>query len=158
MENQTPDPREPLWRRKLSEAEKAELRARPELELEARLSDALAKLPNAPVPSNFTARVLDAIELEESRLARSGKVPAWHWNWRLLLPRAAVTAAVLLFSGLGIQSYEAGLHRAEMVQGIHVAVTTQAVPSVDALNNFDAIQRMSASGHADTELLADLVQ
>jgi len=30
------------------------------------------------------------------------------------------------------------------------------VPSVDALENLDAIQRMSQSAHADTELLAAL--
>jgi hypothetical protein len=31
-----------------------------------------------------------------------------------------------------------------------------APPSVEALNNFDAIQRMSQSAHADGELLAAL--
>ncbi|HEX4350555.1 MAG TPA: hypothetical protein VH251_09210 [Verrucomicrobiae bacterium] len=156
MENQTPESRESLWRRKLSGAERAELRARPELELEARLTDSLARLPNAPVPSNFTARVLDAIELEEARSERSAKASGWHWNWHRLLPRVAVTAAVLLFAGMGFQRYEAGLHRAEMAQSLSVVASAKTVPSLDALNNFDTIRSMSQSGHADTELLADM--
>jgi hypothetical protein len=156
MENQTPEPRESLWRRKLSGGERAELRARPELELEARLTDALAQLPNVPVPSNFTARVLGAIELEEAQSGRASKIPGWHWNWRLLLPRVATTAAVLLFAGLGFQHYETGMHRAEMAQSLSVVASAKTVPSMDALNNFDTIQHISQSGHADTELLADL--
>ena len=156
MENQTPEPRESLWRRKLSGTERAELRARPELELEARLTDALTQLSDVPVPSNFTTRVLDAIELEEARSARSVKSSGWHWNWHLLLPRIAVTAAVLLFAGVGFQRYQAGLHRAEMAQSISVVASAKTVPSLDALNNFDTIQSMSQSGHADAELLADM--
>jgi hypothetical protein len=156
MEDQIPEPSESLWRRKLSGAERAELRARPELELEARLTDSLAQLPNVPVPSNFTARVLDAIELEEARSARSAKASGWRWSWHLLLPRVAVTAAVLLFAGVGFQRYEAGLHRAEMAHSLSVVASAKTVPSLDALNNFDTIQSMSQSGRADTELLADL--
>lgn len=156
MENQIPDPREALWRRKLSEAERAELQGRPELELEARLTEALARISDAPVPSNFAARVMDAVEFEEARLARSAKAPAWHWNWRLLLPRAAVTAAILLFAGVGLERYEANLQRAEIARTLSMVVSSKAVPSLDALNNFDAIQRMSQSGRADTDLLAAL--
>ena len=45
MEHQTPEQRESLWRRKLSAAERAGLRGQPELELEARLTEALTQLP-----------------------------------------------------------------------------------------------------------------
>jgi hypothetical protein len=153
MEDQSPELRESLWRRKLSDAERTELRTRPELELEARLTDALAQMFNAPVPSNFTARVLDAIELEEARSARSR---GWHWNWRRLLPRVSVTAVVLVFAGLGLQYHEAELQRAEMIKSLSMVASAETVPDVDALNNFDAIQRMSQSGRADNELLAAL--
>jgi hypothetical protein len=153
MEKQTSERREALWRQKLSGAERAELRAQPELELEARLTDALAQMPNAPAPSNFTARVLAAIELEEAQAARS---PGWDWNWRRLWPRVAVTAAVLLFAGVGVQRYEAGIQRTEMVKSLSLVASAKTVPDVEALNNFDAIQRMSQSGRADNELLAAL--
>ena len=156
MENQTPESRESLWRRKISEAERAKLRSQPELELEARLTDALAQMPSMPVPSNFTARVLDAVELEEARSARSVQSEGWHWNWRMLLPRVAATAAILLFAGLGLQHHQVGLHRAEMAKSLSVVASAQTVPDVEALNNFETIQRMSQSGRADNELLVVL--
>lgn len=146
------DSSESLWRRKPSEAERAALRAQPDLELEARLTEALAKVPDAPAPSNFTARVLNAIDLEEARKVRSG----WQWNWRSLLPRVAVAAVILLFAGIGLQRYEARSHRTELVKSVASVAVAQPPPSVDALENLDAILRMSQSNHADGELLAAL--
>ena len=153
MKNNSPHPGESLWRRKLSAAERAALRAQPDLELEARLTAALAKIPGAPVPSNFTARVLGAVELEETRATR-----ARHWtlNWRSWFPRMAVAAAVLLFAGISIQRYETNSHRAELVKNVAELAVAEPPPSVDALENLDAIQRMSQSGHADGALLAAL--
>jgi negative regulator of sigma E activity len=151
MKIQPANPAEILWRRKLSETERAALRAQPELEMEARLTDALAKIPDAPVASNFTARVLAAIELEEKPAARS----RWRWNWRLLWPRVAVAAAVLIFAGVSLQRYETNFHRIALAKNV-AQLAAQPLPSVDALENLDAIQRMSQPAHADTELLADL--
>ncbi len=152
MKNQPSDSSEPLWRKPLSAAERAELRARPDLELEARLTAALAKIADAPVPSNFTARALAAVELEEKIATR----PAHHWNWRSLFPRLAVAAAVLIFAGVSIQRYEATAHRLAITKSVAMIAATPAQPSVDALENLDAIQRMSQSAHADGELLAAL--
>jgi negative regulator of sigma E activity len=151
MENQPPDSGEPLWRRKLSAAERSGLT--PELDLEARLTSALAKIPDAPVASNFTARVLDAIELEEKQAARSrGR----GWNWHALLPRVAVAAAVLIFAGVSIQRYEANSQRFDLAKNVALVAAAQPLPSMDALENLDAIRRMSQSAHADGQLLADL--
>ena len=152
MNNETNNPHESLWRRTLSKAERAELRGQPELELEARLTDALARIPNAPVPSNFTARVLDAIEFEEKQAARSR---GWSWTWWLHWPRIAVAGAVLIFAGVSIKQHESNSHRLELAKNV-ARVAAQPLPSVDALNNFDAIQRMSQPARADTELLAAL--
>lgn len=152
MKNSSSDSNESLWRRKLSEAERAALRDRPELELEARLTDALAKIPEASVPSNFTARVMDAIELEEKRPVR----PGWHWRWRSLLPRLAVATAVLAVAGIGIQRYESHSQQAKLVQSVVSVAVAQPPPSMDVLENLDAIQRMSQPSHADGELLAAL--
>ena len=71
MKNESPNLRESLWRRKLSPAERAGLRPQPELEVEARLTDVLRKIPDSPVPSNFTARLLDAVERTELSAASS---------------------------------------------------------------------------------------
>jgi negative regulator of sigma E activity len=153
MENRPSNPSESLWRRKLSAADRAELRGQPELELEAQLTDALASLAEAPVPSNFTARVLAAIELEDVQAARSqGRTWNWHWLW----PRVAVAAAVLIFAGISIQRYEENSHRLALVKNVAMVAAAQPLPSMDALENLDAIQRMSQSAHADGQLLADL--
>src|SRR6266436_2252418 len=93
--------RQRVWRRKLTEAERAELRGQPEaaadLELESRLNEMLAKVPGAPVSSNFTSRLMQAVEAEDSRRSRRW---SFGWNWHALLPRIAVTASVVLFAGL----------------------------------------------------------
>lgn len=152
MNNQSSDAGESLWRRKLSEAERAALRGQPELELEARLTEALSQIPDAPVPSNFTARVLHAVEREEVLTARRG----WHWNWHSLLPRVAVAAAILIFAGLSLQRYETHAHRVQLAKNVAMITARQPMPSLDALENLDVIQRMGASAHADGELLAAL--
>jgi hypothetical protein len=152
MKNQPSDSSEPLWRKPLPAAERAALRAQPELELEARLTSALANISDAPVPSNFTARVLAAVDLEEKIAAR----PARGWNWRLFLPRFAVATAVLIFAGVSIQRYEASAHRLAITKSVAMIASTPAQPSVDALENLDAIQRMSQSARADGDLLAAL--
>jgi hypothetical protein len=147
--------RESLWRRKLTDTERAELRAKPEiaadLELESRLSEMLAKIPDAPVASNFTARLMQAVELEESRPPRRW---SFTWNWHALLPRIAVTAAVMLFAGVSFHHYELTSQRTALAKNIALVAGSQPLPSVDVLDNFDAIQRMSQPAHADEELLA----
>jgi negative regulator of sigma E activity len=153
MKNEPVNPRESLWRRKLSGVERAGLRPQPELELEARLTEALHKIPDAPVPSNFTARVLDAVERDEVR-ALTDRV--WALNWRRLWPRVAVAAAVLFFAGVGIQRHEASARRIALVKNVARVAAAQPVPSADALENLDVIQRMSQPAKADTELLAAL--
>ena len=145
--------RELLWRRRLTAAERAGLNAQPEmqadLEIESRLSEVLARLPDAPVPSNFTARVLQAIERESAR----PRATSWSWTWRVLVPRVAVAAVVVAFAGLWIHRYELNVHRAALAKKVVLVAAVQPMPSVDALKNFNAIQRMSQP-HADDELLA----
>jgi hypothetical protein len=154
MDNLTPEQRESLWRRGPAGQKRAGLDGQPELELEARLTDALTRMPDVAVSSNFTSRVMDAIDLEEARAARSKR---WSWNWHSLLPRLAVATAVLLFTSMGLQHYEmVQHHRTEMVASLHTVASASAVPDVDALDNFDAIQRMGQSVHADTDLLVAL--
>jgi hypothetical protein len=146
--------RELAWRRKLTDAEKTGLRMQPEAqadwELESRLSEALASVPDAPVPSNFTVRVLQAIEREEARGARTR---SGAWYWRVLVPRVAVAVAVVGFAGLAHQHHEFD-KRARLARDIALLAKAQPMPSIEALKNFDAIQRMSQTPpRADDELL-----
>lgn len=154
MDNDSSDLREALWRRKLSAAERAKLGSQPDLELETRLTDAVSRLRDVPVASNFTSRVLAAVDLEERQAAR-GPVRRFR-GWRSLFPRFAAAATVLIVAGVSLRHYEITSQRYALAKNVAMATTSQPVPSVDALENLDAIQRMSQSSHADGELLADL--
>jgi negative regulator of sigma E activity len=115
------------------------------------LRELLSRLPDAPVASNFTARVMQAIELEEMKAARA-RNPVWFW--RVVVPRVGVAATVILFAGVAIQHHELNAQRAVLAQNVALVVAAQPLPSVEALKNFDAIQRMGQPQHADEELLA----
>jgi anti-sigma factor RsiW len=149
--------RESGWRRKLTEAEKAALRAylatnpeaRADWEMESALNAALTRLPDAPVPSNFTARVLQAVEREEAR----PRIWSWRWTWHTLVPRVAFTVAVITFIGLVFQHHEIYRQRIALARNVALVTRGQPMPSPEALENFDAIRRMSQPQHADDELL-----
>jgi anti-sigma factor RsiW len=150
--------RESIWRRKLTDAEQAELRAhlaanpaaRADWEMESVLNAALVQLPDASVPSNFTARVLQAVEREEAR----SRAWNWRWNWHTLVPRVAFAAAVIAFASLTFQHHEIYSQRAALAKNVALVTRGQPMPSPEALENFDAIRRMGQPQHADEELLA----
>ena len=114
------------------------------------LRELLSRLADAPVSSNFTARVMQAVELEELQAARTR---GWHWNWHSLLPRAAATATVVIAAGFAFYQHEIYSQRVEIAKNV-MLVAQSHLPSMDALQNFYAIQRMSQPAHADEELLA----
>jgi negative regulator of sigma E activity len=150
--------RESSWRRKLTESEQAGLRAylaanpdaRADWEMESALNAALTRLPDAPVPSNFTARVFQAVEREEARPHGW----SWRWNWHTLVPRVAFAAVVITFTGLAFHHHEIYSRRVALARNVAFVTRGQPMPSPEALENFDAIRRMSQPQHADDELLA----
>lgn len=156
--------RELSWRRKLAAGEAAELRAwlaaHPEAltdwEAETGLNEALGQLPDAPVPNNFTARVLHSIERESTAQVRRQRRTWEFWkNWRWL-PRAAVAAVVL---GAGLFSYEQAARsarRAEYAKSVTAVSDVASLPGPDALKDFDAIRVSNPTPMADEELLAAL--
>ena len=156
MNDQSPQnqSRESLWRRKpaATEAETAALAASPEmaeeLKIESRLTGALFRLPDVPVASNFSARVMQAIDLEESQASARP-----HWRWRLLLPRLAIPLVAVVIAGFAWQHHEQSVNRAALARSVALLAGSPALPSVDALKNFDTIQRMSQP-RADEELIA----
>lgn len=109
----------------------------------------VSRLPDAPMASNFTARVMQAIEREEARQSR-GKF--FDWRWRFFLPRGAVAAVLVGLAALTFHQHELLVRQQELAK--NVVLVAQQVPSVDALKNFDAIQRMGQSAHPDNQLLA----
>ena len=148
--------REQAWRRKLTLAELADLRAaRPEsaveMELEAALSDALERLPEAPVPSNFTTRVLQGIEREVIPSAPGAR--DWSWIWRVFAPRAAVAMLVIGSGVFAIHQHQVQ-QRAGMVESLKTVAAVQSLPSSQALQDFDVIQKLDSNPAADKELIA----
>ncbi len=118
--------------------------------VQGQLRGLLSRLPDVPVSSNFTARVLQAVELEELRGSRWRIV---NWNWRVFFPRVAGTVAVVGFAAVGFYQHEISVQRTMLAKSAVLVDQTGPV-SMDALKNFDAIQRMGQTAHPDDELLA----
>jgi anti-sigma factor RsiW len=153
--------RELSWRRKLTAAEAAELRAwleahpeaRSDWEAEAGLNTALDRLPDVPVASNFTARVLQAVERDEAaRPVRSGWRGFRQLRW---LPRVAFAGTLVgagLLSYLLIQNAE----RKKLADSVAAVADVSSLPSLDILQDFDAIRISNPSPAPDEQLLAVL--
>jgi anti-sigma factor RsiW len=149
--------REKSWRRNLTPAEAAELQAwlsnhpemRADWEAELHLTDAMSRIPDAPVPSNFTARVLQAVERESvAGLQRRG--PFRWWSLRSLLPRAAAATVVLVAGLLSYRQHTIAEHRTELAERVKIVSTLPP----EVLQNFDTIQKMGAATGPDRELIA----
>ena len=159
-----------IWRRKLNEAETAELQkflaahpeAREELLGETGLNDLLERLPEAPaVSSNFTALVLQAVERDAAAQARErtkgGFAGRIIWRW---LPKAAVAGLVLGFTTLGYQQYEAR-NRAVLARDVVALSAAVSGPDPELVKDLEPILRLSEPGsktdnepRADVELIA----
>ena len=127
---------------RLNEAEAADLR------VESALTSALNRLPQAPVPSNFTNRVLQAVELERAAASRRKSPASIVFRW---LPRFALGCAVVALAFVGHRQVETR-RTAEMARSVAI-VPAPSLPA-DILQDFDAIQVMSQTPSADVQLLA----
>jgi hypothetical protein len=149
--------RDLLWRRPLTADEEVEwLRLSraaatdADGQLEARLSAALGRLPDAPMPSNFTARVLQEIERNETRSRRRAGFP---WPaLRRWWPRLAVVCAVLTLSVFSVRRIEVVRHQ-RMAESVAALAPAGALPTPEALADFEAIRRLGNEPSADVELL-----
>ncbi len=161
--------RELSWRRKLTEAEAAELRAwlaaHPEAqagwEVEAGLNEVLHRLPDAPVASNFTALVMRAIEREKP-MRSAGSRSAWQWLWQpKWLVRFGLAAVVLALGLLTVHLREERQQQAGMIRRLASVSGDEPMPSLEVLTNFDLIvvlntattDRMLALARPDHDLL-----
>ncbi len=155
--------RELSWRRKLTPAEEAQLRAwlaahpdaQADWEADAGLNAALGALPDTPVPSNFTARVLQAVEREAAAgQRRSGwNWPAWprlRWLSRVALTASVVSAGVV--SCLVIQDAQ----RKRLVDSVVAVSAVTSLPGPEVLKDFDAIRASNPTPHPDEQLLTAL--
>jgi hypothetical protein len=150
--------RETAWRRPLNANEKARLQSyllvHPEAQLdwdsEGLLSQVLLNLHAPAVSSNFTARVLQTIQLDEINQQRSRR---WLPKMRSWLPRFAVAGLVLGIGGLGYQRYH--LHQiqegANSVRFVTQLATT--LPDVQMWKDFDAIAGLDQATPLQDQIL-----
>ena len=153
--------REIGWRRPLTEAEQTELRtwlvahpeAQAEIETEEMLSAALARPPDAPMPSNFTARVLQAIERDDAAENRVAPPGSSRW-WRVFLPRFALATLVVISGGL-FYRHHATVQRQELTNAVQQMVTAESLSDPTVLADFEVIASLSPTAAvADEKLLA----
>ena len=153
---------EASWRRPLAPAEQARvsdyLAAYPEAqapwELDLALTEHLRALSPAPLSSNFTARVLQAVELELESQERARARP-WRWRglWRGWVPRFAV-ASLLLVLGMGGFYQQQAFSRAHTARDVALVTELIAVAGPDRLQDYEVIRAMPPD--TDDDLLAAL--
>lgn len=152
--------REILWRRPLTEPEQSELcawlaahpEAQAEVEAEDRLNAALAQWPEAAVPSNFTARVMQAIE-RDATVAQRAPAPRPSW-WQVLRPRLAAATAVLL-GGFLIYQHNAGIQQQELTNAARQVAAAESLSDPAVMADFEVIASLSPMAVvADEKLLA----
>ena len=155
--------REALWRRSLTPGQERELKswlaAHPdqgaEWQEEQALTRILARLPEEPVPSNFTARVLDAIDRVEPEPVRSLGISILGWfksmGW---VPRLAGVAVLVVAGWVGHHQYQSAQRAAFARDVAAMSELASAVPSVEVWQDFDTIRNLESGAVADQELLA----
>ena len=117
------------------------------------LDHLLASLPDTPVATNFTARVLDEVRRAETAHPALGQA----WWQRLLSPQfrpiqiAAAATLAMVLGGIGYQSH-LNQSRAEMAAA--VASIVEFAPGF--LADFEAIEAIAQADPIDEELWAAL--
>lgn len=152
--------RETLWRRPLTGTEQQQanawLAAHPEdaadWELDVALGARLRGLPPKPLPSNFTARVMEQVALERRQAERTGR-RGW-WNVPILR-RIALTGGLAAAAAISSVQYQIN-QRQQMFHSVVVLSDAAAVPEIAWLKDFDSIVRLGQVPPADDELLEAL--
>jgi anti-sigma factor RsiW len=154
--------REQRWRRPLTAAEAEELKSwlaahpesRPDWAAEAGLGAALDQLPDVPVASNFTARVLQAVEREKASAERQplGWLAPGTW-WRRWAPRVALAGLLVTTGAISYRHFETA-RQAEVALSVATISDVSSLPSPEILKDFEAIQALNQTPPADEELLA----
>jgi anti-sigma factor RsiW len=117
------------------------------------LNQLLRQAPDAPISSNFTARVLQMARATQRQAG--GTKRAWrHWLLDGWIPKVA-TAAVIM--GIGLLSYHQHQLTARREMARTLATMATAGNSLELLQNFDAIQRLTqVPPDVDRDLIAAL--
>src|SRR5256885_19296 len=154
------------WRRPLTPAEEGRLQAYLAIQPAAQaaweedlaLTRQLRELTDAPVPSNFTSLVWQAIEADMlPRSSRGAAKFAWSGWLRRFAPRIAVAALALLLGVTGLQ-YRHSYTRKQVARDVGVFVVANLpLPGPEVFADFEAIQKLQpVLLSSDDDLLAAL--
>ncbi len=153
---------EASWRRPLTPGEQAALdrwlavhpERQQDWELNESLNDTLARLPDAPLASNFTRQVMLAVEREQAAARRKPGLFESFTRWlRLPAPKLAWALGLVAVGWIGLYQHRSGA-RHDLAKGIAVMANVTAISNPNVLEDFDAIERTSAG--EDDELYAVL--
>ncbi len=127
----------------------------PDWEQDLCLNEMLRQLPDQAVSTNFTARVVQAVGLAVE--PKTVPVSWWHrWGIGRWVPKAALAIVVLAAGLLSYREYQTH-ERLQMAERMASFCRVSSLVSVDALRDFDAINRLGqAPVKVDEELLAAL--
>jgi hypothetical protein len=151
------------WRRTLNGDEEAALQrflaAHPEARQawgeEAALNRLLQRWPAPPVSSNFTARLLQAVQNSPTRRTWSDWFAPAQWLPENLAWRVAMCCMIVCV-GLFCFHESQVIHRARMARDLAGVSRLATVPPMEWLKDFDTIKGISQVKVADDELLAAL--
>jgi anti-sigma factor RsiW len=154
---------EKSWRRRLTPEEEAAarsyLQAHPQAEThwrsEQALNRALDRLADVPVSSNFTQRVLQALEADERRARAYERA---HSRWRPRWFTKAALAGLVVSATLLFFQQQKMAERAEMARSVAAVSNVAQLPPLEWLEDFEAIHRLSQVQWVDEELVALLVE
>jgi hypothetical protein len=146
--------------RRLKVLLEADLSRWPEREEDMALTRLLDKLPDAPLASNFSSRVMQTIGLEEQRTSPTPhrfRPQAWARNWFIRLGFGSTVALILVLGWNQTVQQE----RKQIAESVVTVSEVASVPSVEVLVDFEAIQSLGAvppdeDVEADLTLLAAL--
>lgn len=139
----------------------AELEFKQAWEEENALEQSLERLPDAPVSSNFTALVMQAVARDERAPAKTRVFP---W-WRFRFIRVATGLALVAGLGLGIRHFQNNAEQQTMAQSIGAfsevaaVITPENARAVEVFQNFETIRNLEhlpAPSEIDMELLVAL--
>jgi anti-sigma factor RsiW len=159
-----PELREASWRGRLNLADEARLQAflashpdaRPDWREDLALTQLLHRLPNAPVSSNFTARVLQEAQRIPVRRSWVEGFVSRGWLRAGWMPRVAVCALAVCAGMISFKEHESIQQREKMARNLANVTRLATLPPVDWMKNFDTINGLSKVKVADEELLSVL--
>ncbi len=160
---------ETIWRRELTTEERARLEKQLTgdegglrfIEEEEALSRLLKSLPDAPLSTNFTARVMMAVRSERARTASVFRVPGGEVLWRLCgslrhswvaqSTAAGLALAISLSTYYGLKSYRSH----QLAQTLAAVTKEGGMPEIEVLKDFDAIRHFGSAQASKTTIEMD---